>query len=438
MQPLEYLFGLEFHGHKLGLDNIRIITDALGRPQDACPSLVVAGTNGKGSVCAMASAALTAAGYRTGCYTSPHLVHVEERFAVDGVPVAPADLEHVVEDLRALVERLSSAGRLQATPTFFEVATAAAFELFRRRGTEVAVYEVGMGGRLDATSVASPLAGAITNIALDHQQYLGETLDEIAAEKAGIVKPGMRLVCGERGAGPLAVIAAACAERGAALVRADGGVTLSADMAGGMTTLALHTPEATYGPLTLGLPGRYQVRNALVAVRLLEALSEAGVTVPASAIERGLREATWPGRLDWRRLPGGQRVLLDAAHNEAGAAALAEYLREALPGGRQPLVFGAVRDKDHAGMLRHLLPCAAPIVLTAPPTPRAADPGPLKAAVLAIDPGARIFVEHDPAAAMDAAWAAAPDITVAGSIFLLGAVLPVLDARGAVRARSRG
>ena len=437
MQPLEYLFGLEFHGHKLGLDNIRALTDALGRPQDACPSVVVAGTNGKGSVCALASAALIAAGFRTGCYTSPHLVHIEERFTIDGVMVAPAELEHVVDDLRVLAGRLLAGGLLGATPTFFEVATAAAFEVFRRRGVEVAVLEVGMGGRLDATSVASPLAGAITNVALDHQQYLGETLDEIAFEKAGIVKPGMRLVCGERRAGPLAVIAAACAERGASLIRADEGVRLSADVAGGMTSMTLDTPAGTYGPLTLGLSGRHQVQNALVAVRLLEALSETGVAVPAAAIERGLRDATWPGRLDWRRLAEGRRVLLDAAHNEAGAATLAEYLREAVPEGRQPLVFGAVRDKDHAGMLRHLLPCADPVVLTAPPTPRAADPGALMAAILAIDPAARVSVERDPAAAMDAAWAAAPDITVAGSIFLLGAVLPVLDARGATRAPAR-
>src|SRR5512139_1413712 len=130
MHPLEYLFGLEFHGHKLGLDNIRVITDALGRPQDAYPSVAVAGTNGKGSVCAMASAALSAAGYRTGCYTSPHLVRIEERFTVDGVQVAPAELEEAVEHLRVLIDRLRSGGQLQATPTFFEVATAAAFEIF--------------------------------------------------------------------------------------------------------------------------------------------------------------------------------------------------------------------------------------------------------------------------------------------------------------------
>jgi dihydrofolate synthase/folylpolyglutamate synthase len=431
MHPLEYLFGLEFHGHKLGLDNIRVITDALGRPQDAYPSVVVAGTNGKGSVCAMVSAALTASGYRTGCYTSPHLVRIEERFAIDGVRVTEAELEAVVGHLRELAGRLLAEGRLRATPTFFEVATAAAFELFRRRGVNAAVLEVGMGGRLDATSAASPRAGAITNIALDHQQYLGGTLDEIAFEKAGIARPGMRLVCGERAPGPRRVIAAACAERGAVLVDASAGVDLSAVMTGGVMSLALRTPAGAYGPVTLGLRGRHQVQNALVAVRLLEALSDTGVAVPAPAVERGLREAQWPGRLDWRRLADGRRVLLDAAHNEAGAATLAEYLRDAVPGGRQPLVFGAVRDKDHAGMLRHLLPCASHVIITVPPTPRAADPETLRAAALEIDPGARVAIVPDPTAAVDAAWAVASEITVAGSIFLLGAVLPVIESRGA-------
>jgi dihydrofolate synthase/folylpolyglutamate synthase len=431
MHPLEYLFGLEFHGHKLGLDNIRTIADALGRPQDAYPSVTVAGTNGKGSVCAMVSAALSAAGWRTGCYTSPHLVRVEERFAIDGTPVAAAELEDAVERLRAVIEGLRGDGRLQATPTFFEVATAAAFEIFRRRGVDVAVFEVGMGGRLDATSVATPRAGAITNISLDHLQYLGGTVEEIAFEKAGIIKPGMRLVCGERSAGPLGVIAAACAERGAALVEALDGVDWAAAMVDGVTSLTLRTPTRAYGPLPLGLRGRHQVQNAIVAVRLLEALAETGLTVPAPAVERGLREARWPGRLDWRRLADGRRVLLDASHNEAGAATLADYLRETVPGGRQPLVFGAMRDKDHAGMLRHLLPCASRVVITVPPTPRAAEPEDLRATALEIDPGAEVAVERDPQAAMDAAWASAPAITVAGSIFLLGAVLPVLESRGA-------
>jgi len=183
--------------------------------------------------------------------------------------------------------------------------------------------------------------------------------------------------------------------------------------------------------LTPGLLGRHQLQNALVAVRLLEALAAAGLGVPARAVEQGLRDARWPGRLDWRRLPDGRRVLLDAAHNDAGAAALAAYLREAIAGGRQPLVFGAMRDKDRDGMLRRLLPCASRVVLTAPPTPRAADPDAIRAEVLAIDPDADVVVARDPEAALDAAWSAGPSITVAGSIFLLGAVLPVLESRGA-------
>jgi dihydrofolate synthase/folylpolyglutamate synthase len=240
----------------------------------------------------------------------------------------------------------------------------------------------------------------------------------------------MRLVCGEQAPGPHGVIAAVCAERGAFLVDARAGVVLSAAMTGGVTSMTLRTPGGAYGPVTLGLHGRHQVENALVAVRLLEALSDTGVGVPAWAVERGLRGARWPGRLDWRRLADGRRVLLDAAHNEAGACTLAEYLREAVPGGRQPLVFAAMRDKDHAGMLRHLLPCASHVVITVPPTPRAAEPEELRSAVLAIDAGKRTEIAPDPVDAMDAAWAHAPDITVAGSFFLLGAVLPAVESRG--------
>lgn len=430
MTPLEYLFGLEFHGRKFGLESILAITDALGRPQDVCPSAAVAGTNGKGSVCAFVSAALTAAGHRTGCYTSPHLVRIEERFAVDGEPVGEAELAGVVEDLRVLVSRMCAEGRLSASPTFFEVATAAAFELFRRRRVDVAVFEVGLGGRLDATTAAAPVAGAITNIDLDHQRDLGHTLAEIAREKAGIIKPGMRLVCGERRLEPYSVIAAACAERGATLDPAWDGVTVAASGAGGRQVVEIRSPLRRYGPLALALRGRHQVENAVVAVRLLEALDGAGVSVSGDAIEQGLQSARWPGRLELFRMADGRTALVDAAHNAAGAAALGDYLGEAAPRG-QPLVFAAMRDKDHAAMLGHLVPHATCLVLTAPPTPRAARPGDLEAVARAIDPGARVVVEADPAKALAAAWAAAPDITVAGSIYLLGAVLPLLAAEAA-------
>ena len=427
MNPLEFLFGLEFHGHKFGLENIRILTDAMGRPQDACRSVSIAGTNGKGSVSAMAACALTAAGYRTGCYTSPHLVHLEERYAIDGQAVTAAELEQVVGELRELIDRLRAEGRLHAAPTFFEVATAAAFELFRRRRVDVSVLEVGLGGRLDATTVATPAAGAITNIDFDHQQHLGYTLAEIAFEKAGIIKPGMLLVCGERKPEALEVIAAACRERQATLIPARDGVSISTAYVAGQATVELRTPEHAYGPVTLSLRGRHQVDNAVVAVRLLEALGPTGTPVAATAIERGLREARWPGRLDLVRVADGRTVLLDAAHNPAGAATLAAYLGEAAPGGL-PIVFGAVRDKDHAAMLGCLLPHATHLVVTSPPTPRAADIGELGRLAARLRPELPVLVERDPSRALDLAWTFGSDICVAGSIFLIGAILPSLPA----------
>src|SRR6185436_5400886 len=192
--PLEYLFGLELFGIKFGLDNIRALVASLGHPDRTFQSVHLAGTHGKGSVTAFVDAALRAAGHRAARYTSPHLVDLTERFAVDGKPVSQAELVAVIEHLRSRIEELIAAGTLQAQPTFFEVTTAAALELFRRAHVDVAVLEVGLGGRLDATNVITPRVTAITSIAFDHEKYLGRTLGEIAAEKAGIIKPGVPVV----------------------------------------------------------------------------------------------------------------------------------------------------------------------------------------------------------------------------------------------------
>ena len=431
MNAIEYLFGLEFHGHKFGLDNIRAITDALGRPQDACRVLHVAGTNGKGSVCAMAAAALRAAGYRTGCYTSPHLVDLEERFQVDGTPLPRATVEVAVETVRRTAERLQADGGLRAVPTFFEVATATAFLLFREAGVQIAVVEVGLGGRLDATNVVTPAVSVITNIDLEHQQYLGDTLAEIAGEKAGIVKPGVPLVSGERMAEAADVIRAVCRAQQAPLIDAFDGVHAAASLdAGGRVRMDLHTPVRTYTDLTLGLRGRHQIDNAIVAVRALETLDAAGVPVPASAIDAGLRDTRWPGRLDRIAGPDGVSVLLDAAHNPAGARVLASYLAEVHPAGI-PIVLGAVRDKDHHAMLTALVPRASLVVVTQPPTPRAAPAEALASAVREVaqtlappgSPATAVIVEPDPRRAVERAGAASPIVCVAGSIFLVGAVL---------------
>ncbi len=427
MDPLAYLRSLEVLGIKFGLDNIRAITAGLGRPQDACPSIIVAGTNGKGSVSAMVAAALRAAGHRVGCYTSPHLVRVEERFAIDGTPVAPAEFGAAVDEVRATVERLVADGTLRARPTYFEVTTAVAFELFRRHRVDIAVLEVGLGGRFDATNIAAPRVGAITSIDLDHEGLLGRSIAEIAFEKAGVIKHGMTVVSGERKPEAAEVIAAACRERGARLVPAWEGVRLESGFREGRAELALETPVRPYPPITLALRGRHQVENALTAVRVLEAADEAGLAVGGEAIVEGLQATRWPGRLELVALRGGRHVLIDAAHNPAGARALAAYLREVHPAG-VPLVFGVMRDKDRRGMLDALLPAATRVIITRAPTPRSADPADVIADVRSGRPELPAEIEPDPERALARALEQGPLVCLAGSIYLIGALLPGIRA----------
>lgn len=420
--PLEYLFGLEQFGIKFGLDNIRAICGRLGHPERAYRTVHVAGTNGKGSVTAIVDACLRAAGHRSARYTSPHLVDVCERFVVNGTPVSGPALAAVVAGIRDAVADLRASGALLAEPTFFEVTTAAAFELFRRADVEAAVVEVGLGGRLDATNVVHPLVTAITSIARDHERYLGSTLAGIAREKGGIIKPGVPVVVGALPAGAEAVLAAMAAERGAPFVRAHEGA--SAEGTGG-GAVRLRTPDRDYGTVRFALEGAHQLRNALVAVRVLELADRAGLSAPSAAIVAGLGAVVWPGRLDWRRLPDGRAALLDAAHNAEGAAALAGYL--AADGLRRPLVFAVMRDKDARAILAALAPHASALVLTKASTPRAADPAELARTARSVAPGVPVAVEPSPRDALRAAWRLAPQIVVAGSIFLLGDVLPAIE-----------
>ena len=424
MHARAWLAHLETFGIKLGLDTITTIVATLGDPHRACPVLHVAGTNGKGSVSAIVSHALTAAGYRTGRYTSPHLVRLEERFAIDGRAVSPEALDGALDEVRRVVTGLQNQGRLTVEPTYFEATTAAAFLLFRQAATDVAVIEVGLGGRYDATNIVAPAATCITSIALDHQAQLGGTLASIAAEKAGTIKPRVPVVVGPLPEEALAVIEGVAAERGACVVHSHDGVRLHAEPREDGTDVEFQTPVARYGPLRLSLPGRHQVDNAVVAVRLLETADEAGLTVPAAAIGRGLAEARWPARLQRIQTPRGH-LIVDGAHNPAGAAALSSYLVTRFPEG-VPIVVGMMADKDAAGMLLPLSGVARPLVLTRAPGPRGADPQQLADAL----EGARrrdAIVEPDVDRALTRAWSAAPVIVVAGSLYLAGAVLALLD-----------
>ena len=309
-------------------------------------------------------------------------------------------------------------GVLDVQPTFFEVTTAAAFELFREARVEAATIEVGLGGRLDATNVVTPLVSMITSIAFDHEQYLGRTLREIAGEKAGIIKPGVPVVVGPVAPEADAAIAGVARARGADLVRAFDGVTAETTPGG---ALRLVTPARDYGEVRLALAGAHQRANAVVAVRALEALEARGLRVPAEAIVRGLADVAWPGRLDARRFPDGRELLLDAAHNPAGAEALASYLTAS--GERRPLVFSAMRDKDTTLMLGALLPASSALIVTRASNPRAIDPAALAALARRIAPAVPVEVAEAPRDALAAAWRRGPRIVVAGSIFLLGDVL---------------
>jgi dihydrofolate synthase/folylpolyglutamate synthase len=403
LDPLSYLFSLGQFGIKFGLENISAIVGRLGHPERAFATVHVAGTNGKGSVTAMVDAALRAAGHRSARYTSPHLVDIGERFAIDGRPVGRDALTAAVADVRAAVEALRADGTLEVQPTFFEVTTAVAFELFRRAGVRIAVVEVGLGGRLDATNVVAPIATAITSIALDHQRFLGSTLGAIAREKAGIIKPHVPVVVGPLEPEALREIESAAADRGAALIRA-----AASDSNG----------------FTVGLAGAHQRANAAVAIRLLHLVDARGIAVPHAAVAAGLAHPGWPGRLELRRLPGGQEMLLDAAHNPAGAAALASYLETEPP---LPLVFAAMRDKAIAEMLAILLPRVSRLVATRASNVRSAEAEVVAEIARGASPGVPVDVEPHVDRALAAAWRHSTRIVVAGSIFLLGDVLRAVD-----------
>jgi dihydrofolate synthase/folylpolyglutamate synthase len=425
IDPLEFLFSLERLGMKFGLGNMQALCAALDHPERAFRPVIVAGTNGKGSVTVLTETALRAAGHRTARYTSPHLVRLEERFVIDGMEAATGDVRRAAAAVQGVAERLVRDGHLEGLPTFFECTTAVAFELFRRARVEIGVLEVGLGGRLDATNVVTPIAAAITSIDRDHEAQLGSTLGSIAREKAGVARPDIAVVCGPLEPEAEQAVAAVCAERGSRLVRALDRVQIT--WQGPPSALILHvrTPRRVLDGVPLALAGVHQAANAAVAVALLETLEDAGIEVPDDAIRAGLSQARWPGRLE-RFERSGREVLVDAAHNPAGARALAAHLR-GIGWHHVTLLIGVMRDKDAASMLAPLLPLSDSVVCTTAPSPRALPADEL-AALVRRAPGAprRVEAVADPAAALGRAMADDRPIVAAGSIFLIGPLRDIL------------
>jgi len=402
---VDFLFSLERFGMKFGLANIARLCAALGHPEAAFPSILVGGTNGKGSVTAMVDAALRAAGHRSARYTSPHLVRLEERFVIEGREVASDRLEAAAALVKRTAEDLVRSGALEMLPTFFECTTAVAFVLFREANVDLAVIEVGLGGRLDATNIVSPVAAAIVSIDLDHEEQLGSTIVSVAAEKAGIIKQGIPVVCGPLPPDAVAVIESVCAERHARLIRTDLDGRL----------------EARVAAIPLALRGAHQKANAAVALQLLDLIDDdetLGLRVGAEAERAGLSTTTWPGRLETFHLDGC-KILMDAAHNPAGARALASYLRDTEPHG-VTLVFGAMQDKAIDEMLSAIAPAVVSVICTTAPNPRAAAAAELAQIVRRVT--GRVQAIDDPIDAVRQACASGRTVVVTGSIFLIGPV----------------
>ena len=410
---------------KFGLENMRQICAALGHPEKSFHSVIVAGTNGKGSVTAMTSAALHAAGIRSARYTSPHLERIEERFVIGEREVLSSDLEAAAATVQHVVEDLVRAGTLESLPTFFECATAIAFELFRAARVEVAVVEVGLGGRLDATNVITPRAAAITSIAFDHQDLLGETLESIASEKAGVIKPGIPVIVGPVAPGPRTVIEDVCRAQRATFISAPSTVEVDVRSVNGSERISLRTGRYAIDDVALGLEGRHQIENAAVAFALMCELAGMGFRLDERAMSTGLSSARWPGRLE-RIEWNGADVILDAAHNPAGAMTLAAHLHKIGWNGITAVV-GVMRDKDVTGMLDALLPCCVSLICTTPPSPRA-----LPAADLAAIAKGRaqhpveILTIDSPEMAMRHACQPGARVVGAGSIFLIGPLRGIL------------
>ena len=407
-----YLYRLQTHGIKLGLETMTALTARLGMPQNRYRTVHIAGTNGKGSTAAMAAAILQAAGYRVGLYTSPHLVDFRERIRVNGEMIAESQVAQLTEQLQALCPP-------DLAPTFFEYTTAMAFQHFADSAVDVAVLEVGLGGRFDATNVVTPMACAITTVALDHQAYLGNTRSAIAFEKAGIIKSGVPVVLGRLDDDAWRTIEQVARERQAPVFRigehfhTEGEEPQQFSYRG----MGMH-----YDGLTCALAGRHQLDNAACALALLAAAAPQGIVVTPEAMRTGLHAVKWAGRLEVAdRRP---TILLDGAHNPAAATALADFLTRADRSHlSRPmiLVLGMMRDKDHRGFVEPLRSLVDEVVLTQADLPRSATAQELQSSLGDLLSHPHVVPSLSDAMAL-ARQLATPDglVCVTGSLMLVG------------------
>lgn len=352
------------HVQKFDLENVRVLSKYLGSPHRAVSCAHVAGTNGKGSTSAMLESILCAAGLRTGLFTSPHLERINERIAFSGEPISDTDFAAEFALVHSAIEHLLGTGELAAHPTFFECMTAMAFHVFATRPVDFAVYEVGMGGRLDSTNIVQPEVAVITQIEFDHENFLGHSIEQIAAEKAGIIKPGAWVVSSAERPDARKVITQRAAVVDAKLIEIDAGWQIESQTSkkGCYRVEARDRSCERRFVFDIPLPGHFQVRNALAAASAAQLLASRGFPIRAADIENGIAQTRWPGRLE--QVSDNPAVFLDGAHNPAAARELARFWEEQLPGRRIWLIYGALRDKAVDEIAGLLFPRAHRVFLT--------------------------------------------------------------------------
>jgi len=428
---LAYLLSLghETLAMKLGLRNTEQLLDKLGNPQQSYRSVQIAGTNGKGSTAVVLDSICRAAGVRTGLFTSPHLVSITERIVIGGREISQNDFARYATTVRVAADDLVAQGELEALPTFFEHVTAIALLAFREAGVRLAILETGLGGRLDATTVAEADIVAITPLALDHQEYLGETLAEIASEKAAIIRPGTTTILAPQPPQALEVILQRCKKMGVEPILVhEQQAAIQGATSDGRFRVTFETSTGRYENVQLGLRGRHQILNSAVALQLAESLRDR-LNISEAAIINGIESAKHTGRLEL--LSGTPSLLLDGAHNPSGALALRRYLEEFVTS-PITLVFGAMKDKKLEAIAAILFPLARQLILTRPDNPRSADVDELVRLAEKFVAREKTNATSSVAAAFDKANEITPVsglICVTGSLYLLGEMKTIIEGR---------
>jgi dihydrofolate synthase/folylpolyglutamate synthase len=417
-EAIQFLYGLRLFGAKFGLENTFQLATLAGKPQEKLHFIHVAGTNGKGSTCAVLESIYRAAGLRMGLFTSPHLVSFRERIQVNRHWIGQNDVVRLVEEMKPLFKHFPDGHH----PTFFEVVTVLALKFFAEQKCDLVIWETGLGGRLDATNIVTPLASVITNIQLDHQQWLGDTLGKIAAEKAGIIKPGVPVLTATDEPEALAVIEQTAGEKKAPLIKINSGEGRRAAVPNQNQS---GSPTRRPSPIgKLSLPGEHQKVNAALALAVVEVLQNQ-IPVTGEKIRIGLQTVDWPGRLQLITRESGQRLLLDGAHNPAGAKTLSHALRKDFSSHRMTLVLGVLQDKDWHHICETLAPLAARIFTVPVSSGRSANPEELAEVCRKVNPSAGVIACHSLGDALDQA-ARAAFVVITGSLYLVGEALEKL------------